>query len=60
MTARRAEILSALSAHDRGDGCLGIIVDQALADDPNCTVDDVRAIVLEAESDAPALDDEGR
>lgn len=54
MTAetRRAEILSALRSHDHGDGCLGIIVDQALADDPECTIDDVREIVEEAERDA--------
>lgn len=47
--ARRVEILSALRKHDHGDGCLGIIVDQALADDPDVTIDEVRAIVVQAE-----------
>jgi hypothetical protein len=48
------EIMAALSDHDRGDGCLGIIVRQARADEPACSVDSVRAIVLEAEADAAA------
>jgi hypothetical protein len=51
---RYDEIMAALSDHDRGDGCLGIIVRQALADEPACSVDSVRAIVLEAEADAAA------
>jgi hypothetical protein len=52
MEARVSDLLAALSDHDRGDGCLGIIVRQALADDPGATVEDVRAIVLQAEEDA--------
>jgi hypothetical protein len=49
--ARRRDLLSALSAHDRGDGCLAIIVDRALAD-PAVTLDEIRAIVEEAEAEA--------
>lgn len=52
MTARRAEILAALTSHDHGDGCLGIIVDEALAENPAVTVAEVREIVLQAERDA--------
>lgn len=50
--ARRANILAALSSHDHGDGCLGIIVDQALRDDPVATIAAVRQIVIDAEEDA--------
>jgi len=54
---RRGEILAALSAHDHGDGCLGIIVDQALADDHAVSTADVLAIVVEAEAEAEASHD---
>lgn len=48
----RADILAALASHDRGDGGLGIIVDEALAEDPAVTVAEVREIVIQAERDA--------
>jgi hypothetical protein len=51
-TNRRSDILSALASLDDGTGTLGIIVDQALADDPAVTVDEVREIVREAKADA--------
>jgi hypothetical protein len=49
---RRNDLLSALSDLDDGTGTLGIIVDQALADDPNVSEDTVRAIVVESIEDA--------
>ena len=52
-TPTRDAILAELSGLDRGDGCLGITIDQCLADG----IDDVatiRAIVLEAEEEAAA------
>lgn len=53
-TNRRSDILSALISLDDGTGTLGIIVDQALADDPAVTVAAVREIVTEAIADAIA------
>lgn len=47
----RAEILSALSDHNHGDGCLGIIVDQAIADGIT-DVETIREICIEAAEDA--------
>jgi hypothetical protein len=55
MTNRRSDILVALASHDDGSGTLGIIVDQALADDPDVSIQDVREIVIEAEEDAREL-----
>ncbi len=51
---RRSEILSALYQYDRGDGSLGIIVDRALVTDPDCTIDEVRKVVMDAERDDAA------
>lgn len=53
-TNRHSEILSALSQHDHGDGCLGIIIDYALQDNPDVTVEEVAEIVVQAEEDAAA------
>lgn len=53
-TPRTTEIISALSSLDDGTGTLGIIVRQALVDDPGVTVEEVRAIVQEAIADAKA------
>jgi hypothetical protein len=51
---RRADILSTLAGLDDGTGTLGVIVDQALADDPAITAAKVREIVCEAIADARA------
>lgn len=58
LARRRADLLAALASHDHGDGCLGIIVDEALAEDPTVTLAAVREIVLQAEADAAAERDE--
>ena len=49
---RRASLLGGLASYDDGTGTLGIIVDQALADDPLVTLEAVREIVVEAIEDA--------
>jgi hypothetical protein len=49
---RRSEILAALSDHNHGDGCLGVIVDAALAADPNVSIDSVRSVCVSAEEDS--------
>lgn len=51
-TDRVPELLAACSQYDRGDGCLGIIVRQALADDLNVSAEEVMSICREAEEDA--------
>jgi hypothetical protein len=50
--ARRSDMLSFLRSLDDGTGDLGIIIDQALADDPAVTIAAVREIVLEARAEA--------
>jgi predicted regulator of amino acid metabolism with ACT domain len=54
LATRAREITSdpRIQARDKGDGGIGIIVRQALADDPEATVEDVLAIIIEAEEDA--------
>lgn len=47
----RSFILFALSAHNHGDGCLGIIVDHCIADGIT-DIETIRSIVVEAETDA--------
>ena len=54
VASHRDDLLAALASHDHGDGCLGIIVDEALAEDPTVTLAAVREIVLQAEADAAA------
>lgn len=52
-TTTRTDILAALADLDRGDGCLGVIVDCAMRDgitDPS----EIREIAEEAEADAQA------
>ena len=49
---RASEIIAALSAYDRGDGCLGIMVRAALRTNPNATIDEIRDGIVEAEEDA--------
>lgn len=51
---RYSDLCAQLRGHDHGDGGIGIIVAQALRDDPAVTYDDVLAIVVEAEEDAAA------
>lgn len=53
---RFSDLFSAVSSlvGDDGTGDLGIIVRQALNDDPSATVDDIAAIVREAREDAAA------
>jgi alkylhydroperoxidase/carboxymuconolactone decarboxylase family protein YurZ len=51
---RDAAIIAALSSHDRGDGCLGVMVRAALRNDPNATIDEIRQGIIEAEADAAA------
>ena len=50
--ARVRDLLVSLRAYDHGDGCLGIIVRQALKDDPGATAEDIASICREAEEDA--------
>lgn len=52
---RRAELLSALDDLNRGDGCLGVMVDAHLARDPDATADEIRAEIEEAEQDAAEI-----
>jgi hypothetical protein len=49
---RALALIAALSHFDRGDGCLGIIVRQAIKDNPSADADDIREICIEAEADA--------
>lgn len=51
-TTRRSALLAELAHLDDGTGDLGVIVDRAIADDPNVTAADVREIVLAARRDA--------
>lgn len=51
-TARRRNLLAALSSYDDGSGTLGIVVDQALRDDPEVTRAEIAAILDEAIADA--------
>lgn len=51
---RRESLLCALRSLDDGTGTTAIIVDQALSDDPEVTVEAVREIVSEAMADAVA------
>jgi len=62
---RRADLIVSLRALDDGTGDIGVIVDHALADDPEVTAAAVREIVLEARAEAsteahalPISDDE--
>lgn len=50
--ARRADLLTQLSHFDHGDGCLGIIVDEGLRNNPSVTIEELRAVCIEAEQDA--------
>lgn len=54
LAARQADLLATLADLDDGTGTLGIVVDQALADDPAVTVASVREIVTAAIQDARA------
>lgn len=47
----RANMIARLADLDDGTGDLGVIVDQALADDPDATDADVREIILQARAD---------
>jgi hypothetical protein len=49
---RAHELTAELRDIDDGTGDLGVIVRQALADDPDATAADIRAIVAEARADA--------
>lgn len=53
-STRVMELVRALRDRDDGTGTLRVIVEHALADNPDATVADVRAIALEAEADAIA------
>lgn len=54
VASRHDELLAGLAKHDDGAGTLGIIVDQALADDPDVSIAEVAAIVENAIRDAKA------
>jgi hypothetical protein len=53
MKAKIASLLAdpRIAAHHDGSDSLGVIVRQAVDDDPDCTVDDVLAIICEAEAE---------
>lgn len=51
---RAKDLVAELSAIDTGDGTLGIVIRQALADDPRATADNIREIWAEATADAAA------
>jgi hypothetical protein len=53
---RTADMCAALVDLDDGTGDLGVIVRQALADDPDATVQDIREIVAEAREEAEQAD----
>lgn len=53
-TIRRNDLLAELSSFDRGDGCLGIIIDEGLRRDPDVTAEELREVCVEAERDAEA------
>lgn len=49
---RYRDLCAQLSRHDHGDGGIGVIVAEALRNNPSATYDDVLAIVIEAEAEA--------